>query len=153
MYNLESNISCFKATEIALTNKEKYALSNDLAAIPLTLSQEVHPVALSVAASDIISNYIDQFNLIKLKEISLNGNQPFFLARNFVSTANIPKTPTNDVSPSEHSWRIQAAALLGLLRLSGHLPASFLDEMGGRLCHMVMPARNSEKSYLSSTKN
>jgi hypothetical protein len=87
-----------------------------------------------------------------VKQFAEFGDSPYLLVRNLLSAESLPLTPTDDRSPDEQGWREQAAALLGMLAACGATAASFEDEMGGRLCHMVMPAKNSETSYSRSTK-
>src|SRR5213075_2276520 len=77
---------------------------------------------------------------------------PFYLLKGLLDVAGIPDTPIDDTSPEELGWRKQAATMLGCLKLFGADAASFEDEMGGRLFHMVMPAKNSQRSLLRSTK-
>lgn len=114
--------------------------------------QEETPLELENIAHDVLKAIIDDSILNKIRAFSGNKEMSHIIIRNFLSIKTLPFTPTDDISPDTSAWRIPASALLGLLRLSGHSARSFLDEMNGRLCHMVMPAKNNEKSFIRSTK-
>nr|WP_242689428.1 TauD/TfdA family dioxygenase [Photorhabdus cinerea] len=140
------------AVDLFLSNQDKNKLSQALNTISNRYTQELAPHQLADEAAKKIIQNIDSCLLSKIVEYWRTKKPPYLLFKNFISTYNLPPTPTNDITPEESGWRTQAAALLGLLKLTGYACASFQDEMGGRLCHMVMPAENSEKSFLRSTK-
>ncbi|WP_426576362.1 carbon starvation induced protein CsiD [Xenorhabdus stockiae] len=137
---------------IILLPQERNAIYSSLQKIPDEYDQENTPLELEKLACNIISNNLNNDNLIKLLQFEKDNNIPFLHIKNFLPLTDYPPTPNNDLSPTKQGWKIPAAALLGLLHLTGHTARSFLDEMGGRLCHMVMPSINDEKSYLRSTK-
>ncbi|CEE91710.1 hypothetical protein XNA1_550035 [Xenorhabdus nematophila str. Anatoliense] len=138
--------------EFILSDRESSSLWDVIQKIPESYDQEKNPIELEFLASDAIKNTLDSKTLSKIKAFKENKAESFLLLRNFIAIKNLLPTPTNDVSPDNKGWRTPAAALLGVLRLTGHSARSFSDEMNGRLCHMVMPAKNDEKSYLRSTK-
>ena len=137
--------------EIIFSSREGRKVWNTLDRIAHKFDQEKTPLELEGAAHDALKEIIDDSVLRKISTVS-NNAMSHVVIRNFLSFQSLPCTPTNDRSPDTAGWRIPATALLGLLRLSGHSARSFLDEMDGRLCHMVMPAKNSEKSFIRSTK-
>lgn len=139
-------------TTIVLSAAQQAQISTDLKASCNHISQEMHPHTLAVKAEEIILKHLNHVQREIVKQFSDHGDSPYLIIRSLVSLENLPPTPTDDQSPVEQSWREQAACLLGLLAACGATAASFEDEMGGRLCHMVMPAKNSEASYSRSTK-
>ncbi len=137
--------------EIIFSSREGRKVWKTLDRIAHKFDQEKTPLELEDVAHDALKEIIDDSVLRKISTVS-NNTMSHVVIRNFLSIQSLPCTPTNDRSPDTVGWRIPATALLGLLRLSGHSARSFLDEMDGRLCHMVMPAKNSEKSFIRSTK-
>jgi len=139
-------------TELELSTdhaKKLYQVIND---IPREYDQEKNPLEFERIAGEILLKTLPEKTLSIIDEFREKNHLPYMLFRNFISLDNLPATPTNDASPATQSWRHPAAALLGLLYLTGCSARSFKDEMGGRLCHMVMPAKNDNKSYARSTK-
>lgn len=116
------------------------------------LSQEFHPDALARIASQTVREYMTEANKALISQFKSNSGVPFLLLKKLIDIDHLPETPVDDSSPDELGWRKQAATMLGYLQLCGAQAASFQDEMGGRLFHMVMPAKNSEKSQRRSTK-
>ncbi|WP_114192920.1 TauD/TfdA family dioxygenase [Edaphovirga cremea] len=149
---MKNRKSCQPNIVIKLPNDIRDSISEKLYNLPASYDQERDPASLAIAAASRIADLLDPCTQSQILDFREKRQSPYLLLRNFISTENIPPTPTNDTSPDTDSWRVQAAALLGLLHLSGYVAASFQDEMGGRLCHMVMPAKNDEKSFLRSTK-
>lgn len=138
--------------EIVFSSRQGRKVWNALDRIAHDYDQEETPLELEDVAHDVLKTIIDDSALKKICSVSDNNTMSHIVIRNFLSIQSLPLTPTNDASPETSGWRIPASALLGLLRLSGHTARSFLDEMNGRLCHMVMPAKNNEKSFVRSTK-
>ena len=138
--------------EIVFSSSQGRKVWNALDRIAHNYDQEKNPLELENIAHDLLKKTIDASMLKKIREIANNGMVSHLIVRNFLSIQSLPYTPTDDRPPDSAGWRIPASALLGLLRLTGHSARSFLDEMDGRLCHMVMPARNNEKSFMRSTK-
>lgn len=138
--------------EIIFSSRQGRKVWNTLDRIAHKYDQEETPLELEDAAHEVLKTIIDDSVLKKIDAISDNHAMSHIVIRNFLSIQSLPFTPADDISPDTSGWRIPASALLGLLRLSGHSARSFLDEMNGRLCHMVMPAKNNEKSFLRSTK-
>lgn len=120
--------------------------------ISVRYDQEQNPLELEMRSCEILKNVLDIPVRNKVESMINKNNLSYLVIRNFLSIDSLPLTPTDDSTPPNTQWRIPAAALLGILRLSGHSARSFMDEMRGRLCHMVMPARNDKKSLLRSTK-
>ncbi len=116
------------------------------------LSQETHPDALSRISSQTVGEYLSEANRRQIERFSASDGVPYLLLKKLIDIDHLPLTPSDDASPDEAGWRKQAATMLGYLRLCGVQAASFQDEMGGRLFHMVMPAKNSSKSLSRSTK-
>ncbi|CDH31351.1 carbon starvation induced protein CsiD [Xenorhabdus bovienii] len=137
---------------ILLSVHERNTIYSALQKIPENYDQEKTPLELEKLAYDIIMNSFYDSTLLKLSHFGKYNDVPFLFVRNLIPLIDLPPTPNNDSSPATPSWKVPAAALLGLLRFTGHTARSFLDEMGGRLCHMVMPSMNDDKSYLRSTK-
>ncbi|MBS0849992.1 carbon starvation induced protein CsiD [Citrobacter sp. JGM124] len=138
--------------EIIFSSSQGRKVWNTLDSIAHNYDQEKNPIELENIAHDLLKKIIDDSMLKKIQEIANNEMSSHIIIRNFLAIQSLPYTPTDDCSPDSVSWRTPASALLGLLRLTGHSARSFMDEMNGRLCHMVMPARNNEKSFLRSTK-
>lgn len=138
--------------EIVFSSRQGREVWNALDRIAHNYDQEITPLELEGVAHDLLKKIIDDKVLQKINSVANNSMLSHIIVRNFISIQSLPFTPTDDSSPDTASWRVPATALLGLLRLSGHSARSFLDEMNGRLCHMVMPARNNKKSFIRSTK-
>jgi len=138
--------------EIVFSSRQGRKVWNALDRIAHNYDQEETPLELEDVAHDVLKTLIDDSVLKQIFSVSDNNTMSHIVIRNFVSIQSLPFTPTDDASPDTSGWRIPASALLGLLKLSGHSARSFLDEMNGRLCHMVMPAKNNEKSFIRSTK-
>ncbi|WP_300002510.1 carbon starvation induced protein CsiD [uncultured Cedecea sp.] len=137
--------------EIVFSSRQGRKVWNTLNSVAHNYDQEDTPLELESVAHDILKMIIDDTVLKKISAVSDNKIS-YLVIRNFLSIQSLPFTPIDNASPDTPGWRIPASALLGLLRLSGHSARSFLDEMNGRLCHMVMPAKNNEKSFNRSTK-
>ena len=135
-----------------LSDAQKKDLSFDLELSTRSIGQETNPLAMSRLAERVLHRHVDRAQRRAIDDFGQFRNAPYLLLKNLVSTEGLPPTPVDDTSPAEEGWRVQAAALLGLLTMCGMTAASFKDEMGGRLCHMVMPAKNSDRSYARSTK-
>ncbi|MCS3433546.1 TauD/TfdA family dioxygenase [Klebsiella sp. BIGb0407] len=138
--------------EIVFSSRQGRNVWNALNRIAHNYDQEETPLELENIAHDVLKTLIDDSVLKRISAVSDNHTTSHIVIRNFLSIQSLPFTPTDDMSPDTAGWRIPASALLGLLKLSGHSARSFLDEMNGRLCHMVMPAKNNEKSFNRSTK-
>ncbi len=138
--------------EIFFSSRQGRKVWNALGRIAHRYDQEETPLELESIAHDVLKTIIDDSVLKQICSVSDNNMMSHVVIRNFVSIQSLPFTPIDDTSPDTSGWRIPASALLGLLKLSGHSARSFLDEMNGRLCHMVMPAKNNEKSFIRSTK-
>lgn len=138
--------------EIVFSSEQGCKVWNTLSSISKEYNQEEHPLELESKASELLQDILDDATLKKIREVFEKGDASHIILRNFITIKSLPYTPVDDKQPEMDGWRIPAMALLGLLKLSGHSARSFLDEMQGRLCHMVMPAKNSKKSYLRSTK-
>jgi len=138
--------------EIIFSSSQGRKVWNTLDRIAHDYDQEINPLELENIAHDLLKKIIDEPMLKKISAVANNNMLSHIIIRNFVSIQSLPFTPTDDSTPDSAGWRIPASALLGLLRLTGHSARSFLDEMNGRLCHMVMPASNNEKSFVRSTK-
>jgi len=138
--------------EIIFSKRQSSEIWDVLSKILVDYDQEVTPLAFESLAAEILNETLDTAIANKIKFSLRNNHSPYLLIRNFISLKTLPSTPTNDESSDPSSWQITAAAFMGLLRLTGHSARSFQEEMNGRLCHMVMPARNDEKSYRRSTK-
>jgi len=138
--------------EIVFSSRQGRKVWNTLDRIAHNYDQEKTPLELENVAHNLLKDIMDDSVLRKISAVSDNNTMSHVVVRNFLSIKSLPLTPTDDNSPDTSGWRIPATALLGLLRLSGHSARSFLDEMNGRLCHMVMPAKNNEKSFIRSTK-
>lgn len=138
--------------EIVFSKNQSVAIWDALNKIPSNYDQEENPLDFESLAANILNETIEKKMVLKIKEKVESNHSPYLLIRNFLSIKDLPPTPTDDRSPDSRGWRVPAAALMGLLRLTGHSARSFLDEMNGRLCHMVMPAKNDDRSYKRSTK-
>lgn len=138
--------------EIIFSSEQGRHIWNALAKIPHHYDQEKTPLELEKVAHGILKKNIDSTALKKIRTVSDNTVSSHVVIRNFLSIRSLPLTPTDDNQPDTLGWRIPATALLGLLSLTGHSARSFFDEMSGRLCHMVMPAKNNKNSFLRSTK-
>jgi hypothetical protein len=150
---------------LAITNRNTYhpaaavQLPNSLApAIALRLgnlvsdiSQEANPNLLATLASEVIQHSLSAEASAKIAAFK-DSSTPFLWIKGAITTTGLPPTPVDDTSPEETSWRVQAATMLGFLKLCDASARSFADEMGGRLFHMVMPAKNDLRSMLRSTK-
>ncbi len=137
---------------IQITSQQQIALSQHLEHACREICSEKMPYQLAACSAEILAEHLTAENLANLKLFQKTGASPFVLVKGLVTTTNLPPTPLDDSVPEKNSWKLQAAALLGILKLCGFNPASFQDEMGGRLYHMVMPAQNSLKSFIRSTK-
>lgn len=138
--------------EIFFSQSQSIAIWDALDKMPNDYDQEKNPLDFEKLAAETLNEIIESELLTKIKEMGVNNHSPYLIIRNFISVKELPSTPINDRSPDTQGWRIPAAALMGLLRLTGHSARAFLDEMNGRLCHMVMPAKNDDKSLKRSTK-
>lgn len=138
--------------EIIFSSGQGRNVWNTLDSITHEYDQEESPLELENVAHDLLKNIIDDSVLTKIRAVSSDNKLSHIVIRNFISIKSLPYTPIDDNPPDTADWRIPATALLGLLKLSGHSARSFMDEMNGRLCHMVMPAKNNEKSFVRSTK-
>lgn len=139
-------------TEVSLSADHATKLYQAINNIPREYDQEKQPQELEQIVGEILLNMLPENVLSMIHLFREKNHLPYMLFRNFISLPDLPATPTNDISPATRGWRHPAAALLGLLHLAGCSARSFKDEMEGRLCHMVMPAKNSDKSYSRSTK-
>ena len=138
--------------EIIFSSEQGCKVWNTLSRISNDYNQEDHPLELESKASQLLMDILDGATLKKISAVFDKGTSCHIILRNFITIKSLPLTPVDDKQPAMDGWRIPAIALLGLLKLSGHSARSFLDEMQGRLCHMVMPAKDSKKSFLRSTK-
>lgn len=131
---------------------KRIALSLELDKLTQHFCPETMPDQLAHKAANSLERIFSQEGGSIIRLFKKKQNTPFLLVKGLVNTDMLPPTPTDDIVPDKKGWRIQAAALLGMLKLCEFEPASLLDEMGGRLFHMVMPASNSQKSFHRSTK-
>lgn len=138
--------------EIIFSSSQGHKVWNTLDRIAHNYDQEKNPLELEIIAHDLLKKIIDESILKRIRAVANHGVLSYIVIRNFLSIQTLPFTPTDDSPPDSADWRTPASALLGLLRLTGHSARSFMDEMDGRLCHMIMPARNNEKSFTRSTK-
>jgi len=138
--------------EIIFSSSQGRKVWNALDRIAHNYDQEANPLELEHIAHDLLEKILDDSVLKKIRAIADNSMLSHIIVRNFLSIQSLPFTPIDDNPPDNAGWRTPASALLGLLRLTGHSARSFMDEMNGRLCHMVMPAKNSA-DYLSSRHN
>ncbi|HYO54444.1 TauD/TfdA family dioxygenase [Archangium sp.] len=117
-------------------------------------NQEESPTIMAAAAEIALRDAM--FGLPELvrsiEQFYRRAEHGYLLLRGMFEVGELPHTPDDDTAPHFESWRSAAAILMGILQLSAHRCGSYLDESGGRLAHMVMPARNSEQSYARSTK-
>lgn len=139
-------------SEIYVSNKDRELLHDRVYLSCGKISQEHQPDVMANTASPIIKNTLGQSIFERVLDENSTGEQPYVVYRNIAKVSNLPLTPTDDISPKEESWRYYASIFLGIFNLHGLKAASFRDEMGGRLFHMVMPACNSSKSFHRSTK-
>ncbi len=147
-----NNSAYLSPVYISLTACQQESIANELTIACKDLCQESMPNQLADQAAKVLKKYLLPESLVKINLFQQTGASPFLQVKNLVLTNGLPPTPSDDSVPEGNSWRVQAAALLGLLRLCELTPASFWDEMGGRLYHMVMPASNNRKSFQRSTK-
>lgn len=138
--------------EIFCSARQSTAIWNALDKIPPEYNQDKIPIELESIAAAILGETIDSDILARIKQTADNNDAPYLLIRNFLLIQDLPPAPHNDIGPAAQKWRVPAAALLGLLRLTGHSAHSLPDEMNGRLCHMVIPARNNEESLTRPAK-
>lgn len=138
--------------ELKFTHFQKVIINSQLSHIDENISQETTPDRLAALSAKIIAATLTRQQAADIHYFRTVNDTPYLILRNIAAVDGLPPTPTDDASPAEAGWRPQASVLLGLLHLAGVKAASFADEMGGRLCHMVMPAKNSEKSLHRSTK-
>lgn len=136
--------------ELATSIKLQSYLNNNLK----NFDQEIEPYVISEIAKQTIRDLLfdSGIDLNKIENFSEQSEYDWILFKNCFDTKNIPLTPVDDCPPENSSWKTPAAVLMGLLSLSGHKVASYKGEMNGRLAHMVMPAKNSEKYKARSTK-
>lgn len=102
-----------------------------LAAWCHSIGQEDAPYVLAGAAETALRQALssDHAQLIAALETFVDdGVAPFIIRRKLFRLGDLPPTPTDDIAPDQVGWRLPAAALFGLLQLSGHRPGSFLDE-------------------------
>lgn len=135
-----------------ISNLQRITISRSISQQLSQLSQENAPRMMAAQAATIINAYLTEANRTLINQFRSNTGAPYFLLRGLIDTEHLPATPCDDSSPAEQGWRLQAATMLGFLKLCGAQAASFQDEMGGRLFHMVMPAKNSAQSFSRSTK-
>jgi hypothetical protein len=137
---------------ISLSGSEKANVSHAIRMRCEGICHESRPYELATQAASILQQHLNPAHLLKIKSFYETGIAPYLLVKHLVKTDALPPTPTDDNPPEGRDWQSQVASLLGLLKLCQYHPASFLDEMGGRLYHMVMPDNNSFKSFSRSTK-
>ena len=116
--------------------------------------QETEPYVISEIARQVIREKLldDHEALFQIENFKELNNYDWLIFNNCFGTDTIPSTPVDDCPPSNESWKIPAATLMGLLSLTGHRVASYKDEMNGRLAHMVMPSKNNALYKTRSTK-
>lgn len=136
---------------VGLSPLQRSSMAAEISQLTQDFSQEAQPEMLASLASKAIQRYLTEEIRMALRQFS-GSNSPFLLIKGAIKTTGLPPTPTDDISPDQSSWRLQAATMLGFLKLCDANARSFEDEMGGRLFHMVMPAQNDMKSKLRSTK-
>lgn len=139
---LSSGISCL----------QRMAIAHQIRTHTAHLSQENQPRPLAAIAAPIVDKYLGNAHKNLIRQFRAGDGVPYLLLRGLLDLEGLPPTPSDDRSPAEAGWHTAAATMLGYLKLCGAQGASFVDEMGGRLFHMVMPAQNSEKSLARSTK-
>ena len=128
-------------------------LTNALRDCMQQYSQEEHPEVIAALGELTLRKHITDPEFIsRIERFGFDMNYPFIHIKNLFDINSLPPTPVDDSVPDPASWRHVAGILLGILKIAGYQSGSFLDEMGGRLSHMVMPANNSEKSLVRSTK-
>lgn len=118
-------------------------------------NQEISPyIVKSIAEENIRKQLANDGNVYsELSWFSERQKYGYLLMRNCFSTTALPPTPCNDEAPDTSLWIEPASTLMALLGVTGHTVSSYLNEMQGRLAHMVMPAKNNEKSWVRSTKS
>lgn len=136
---------------VGLSQLRRSSIAAEIARLTEEISQEVQPDLLASLASKAILKYLTDETRTAIHRFTAS-NSPFLLIKGAIDTTGLPPTPNDDTSPNESAWRLQAATMLGFLKLCDANARSFKDEMGGRLFHMVMPAQNDLKSKLRSTK-
>ncbi|MCL5424481.1 MAG: TauD/TfdA family dioxygenase [Gammaproteobacteria bacterium] len=139
-------------SEICVSNKDRDLLHDRLKHSCGKISQEHRPDVMANTAAPIIKSTLGHTIFERILDKCSTGEHPYIIYRNISKISNLPPTPADDISPDEEKWRYYASVFLGILNLHNLKAAAFKDEMDGRLFHMVMPARNSGKSFHRSTK-
>ena len=128
--------------------------SNIKELLTITIAQQCKHLCQERQPSDLASivgkHLHDSLSLNKdllheLASFSSLAKYPYLIVKNLIDLHDLPPTPIEPANPPQlNSWHTPAAALLGVLHLTGHVAAAFADETDGRLSFMVAPIKPGE---------